>query len=725
MMKTLIVANESVDLAPLEVALRSRNDELFFIDRSNLEDNLSHPTYALIFITLTPSRENGLKLCRSLKHQFPHAFLILLAEKITDGALQEFLNVGVDDLFLLPLREGEINLRLLAIEKQIGNNTQTRTRARTKTKRANGFRTAALQQFPYIVSHHLRQTLIQIKKQLNELLIQPREIPLDRETKTYLGQLLERTRLMHQLIGEVLFDTNHNFKRDTSDSPITHQDYLIVDRNLIIQEHSDGITRYAEREMMIFKGEDVRTSFPELTGSEETLLTVIQDEGNSFEIPGIARVSERDTPLYFDIYVTRYHSDLIKNPYLIVLLNDSTDRMIFQQKLVQSANEAELLLRRLREANDYIDRVVNSMVDALIVTTQAGIIKKVNRATQELFGYEKSELLQQPFAKLLCDRDDLSQVKDINVQPRTEISCLRKNGEQISVAFSFGLIRTVDDRQEYVYVGRDITERKKAEMRIRKLNVSLQEKALELQNVNEELEAFSRTVSHDLRTPISHVEFFNQMLLEEYADKLDEEGKDYIQQIDKSCQRMKRLIKDLLQLSRITKSDLELTEVDLSQMSENVLESLKVDAPQRQVEFIICPDLIVRANEPLLQIVLENLLGNAWKYTNKREVAIIELGASTSVLQDSGNPHLAGSLVYYIRDNGAGFNMDHAAKLFRAFERLHSAMEFEGTGIGLTTVQRIIQRHGGQIWAEGEVERGATFYFTLSSESTISTDDKS
>ncbi|MBP0018692.1 MAG: PAS domain S-box protein [Cyanobacteria bacterium SBLK] len=711
-MKTLIVANKSVNLAPLEQALRSRGYELFFIDGNLLEEDFPHPTYNLIFVSMTFSREDCLKLCRSLKHEFFHAFFILLAEEITDETLQEFLNVGVDDLFLLPFRDREINLRLSAIEKQIENKTEIRT----KIKTTNGFRTAALQQFPYIVSHHLRQTLIQIKKQLNELLIQPRTIPLDRETKTYLGQLLERTRLMHQLIGEVLFDTNHDFKRNTSDSPITHQDYLIVDRHLIIQEHSDGIVRYAERDIIIFKGEDVRTSFPELTGSEETLLNVIRDKRNSFEIPGIARVSERDTPLYFDIYITRYKSDLIENPYLIILLNDSTDRMIFQQKLVQSANEAELLLRRLREANDYIDRVVNSMVDALIVTTQAGIIKKVNRATQELFGYNKSELLHQPFTKLLCDRDDLSQVKDINVKPRTEISCLRKTGEKISVAFSFGLIRTVDDRQEYVYVGRDITERQKTEMRIRKLNVSLQEKALELQNVNEELEAFSRTVSHDLRTPISHVEFFNQMLLEEYSDKLDEEGQDYIQQIDKSCQRMKRLIKDLLQLSRITKSDLELTEVNLSQMSANVLESLKVDAPHRQVKFLICPSLIVRANEPLLQIVLENLLGNAWKYTNKRDIAIIELGATTSLLHDSGNPHIANSLVYYIRDNGAGFNMDHAAKLFRAFERLHSSTEFEGTGIGLTTVQRIIQRHGGQIWAEGEVERGATFYFTLSSE---------
>ncbi|MGK7925627.1 MAG: ATP-binding protein, partial [Spirulina sp.] len=606
--------------------------------------------------------------------------------------------------------------RLSVIEKQIENNTEKIVKARM----ANGFRTAALQQFPYIVSHHLRQTLIQIKKQLNELLIQPRTIPLDAETKVYLGQLLERTRLMHQLIGEVLFDTNHDFKRNQSDSPLTHQDYLIVDRNLIIQEHSDGVKRYAERDMVILKGEDVRTSFPELTGSEETLRNVIQDERNSFEIPGIARVSERDSPLYFDIYVTQYKSDLIRNPYLIILLNDATDRMIFQQKLVQSANEAELLLRRLREANDYIDRVVNSMADALIVTTQAGIIKKVNRATKELFGYNESELLSQPLTKLLCDREALSQVEDSNVRPRAEITCFRKTGEQISVAFSCGLIRTVDDRQEFVYVGRDITERKKAEMRIHTLNASLQEKAIELLNVNEELESFSRTVSHDLRTPISHIEFFNQMLAEEYGDKLDEEGQDYIQQIEKSCQRMKRLIKDLLQLSRANKSDLELTEVNLSKMSQNVIESLKVDAPHRQVEVIICPDLIVQANEPLLQIVLENLLGNAWKYTSKRAVTTIELGASTSPLLDSVNSQNPNSLVYYIRDNGAGFDMDHATKLFRAFERLHSAKDFEGTGIGLTTVQRIIQRHGGQIWAEGEVDRGATFYFTLNGESVIS-----
>ena len=708
-MKTLIVADESVNLAPLEQALRSRCHEIFSIDGTTLEDRLSHPAYSLIFLALIPSLQGGLQLCRSLDHQFPQAIIILLIEEISEKTLQEFFNVGADDFILLSDGDRGLNLRLAAIEKQLDDRIKTRTKAKVK----NGFRTAALQQFPYIVSHHLRQTLIQIKKQLNELLIQPRTIPLDTETKTYLGQLLERTRLMHQLIGEVLFDTHHTFKRDTVDSPLAHQDYLIVDRNLIIQEHSDGIMRYAERDMIIFKGEDVRTSFPELTGSEETLTDIIQTKRNSFEIPGIARVSERDTPLYFDIYITQYKSDLIRNPYLIVLLNDATDRMIFQQKLVQSANEAELLLRKLRETNDYIDRIVNSMADALIVTTQAGIIKKVNRATKELFGYSELELLHQPFAKLLCDRKALSKVEDSSVRPRAEISCLRKTGEQISVAFSCGLIQTVDERQEYVYVGRDITERKKAEMRIRKLNVSLQENAIELQNVNEELEAFSRTVSHDLRTPISHIEFFNQMLLEEYDEKLDKEGQDYLQQIEKSCRRMRRLIEDLLQLSRVTKSDLQLSEVNLSQMSKTVLDTLKVNAPHRQTEFIVTPNLIVRANEPLLQIVLENLLGNAWKYTSKREFTTIEIGATTSSLLDSGNPQKYNSLVYYIRDNGAGFNMDYAAKLFRAFERLHSPTEFEGTGIGLTTVQRIIQRHGGQIWAEGEVDRGATFYFTL------------
>ncbi|WP_204106822.1 MULTISPECIES: histidine kinase dimerization/phospho-acceptor domain-containing protein [Spirulina sp. CCY15215] len=718
-MKTLIITDESVNLASLDRALRSRHHELFLLNRATVEENLSHPLYSLIFIALSNPLEQGLPLCRFLKHKFSSSTIILCVEEINNEILQEFLGVGIHDYLNLPLSDQELNLRLSVIEKQIEENIARNTKART----ANGFRTAALQQFPYIVSHHLRQTLIQIKKQLNELLIQPREIPFDIETKAYLGQLLERTRLMHQLISEVLIDHNQNLKQGISESPISHQDYLLVDRNFIIQEHSDGINRYAEQDIVIFKGEDVRTSFPELTGSEETLTKVIQAEINNFGIPGIARVAERNSPLYFDIYVTKYMGDFLENPYLIILLNDATDRMIFQQKLVQSANEAELLLRRLRGINDYIDKIINSMADALIVTTQAGIIKKVNRATKELFGYSERELLDRPLTKLLCDGELLSQVKDINVKPRVEIACLRKTGEKIAVAFSCGSIQTVDDRPEYVYVGRDITEQKKAEARIRKLYASLQEKTIELQNVNEELESFSRTVSHDLRTPISHIEFFNQMLLEEYGDKLDEEGKDYIQQIEKSCQRMKRLIEDLLQLSRITKSDLPLTEVNLSQMAKNVLDSLRVNMPHRQAEFNICPDLIVQANEPLLHIVLDNLLGNAWKYTSKREVTKIELGVSIPPLLNSEKSNSREPFVYYIRDNGAGFNMDHAAKLFRAFERLHSPTEFEGTGIGLTTVQRIIQRHGGKIWAEGEVNLGSTFYFTLNSDSVIETSD--
>ncbi len=182
-MKTLIVGNESVDLLPLEKALRSRHHELFFLERTTLEDQLSHPAYALIFLALPHPLEGATQLCRSLKHLFSNALIILLVEKINEETLQEFLNVGIHDFFLLPSSHREFNLRLSVIEKQIENNTEKIVKARM----ANGFRTAALQQFPYIVSHHLRQTLIQIKKQLNELLIQPRTIPLDAKNKSLSG----------------------------------------------------------------------------------------------------------------------------------------------------------------------------------------------------------------------------------------------------------------------------------------------------------------------------------------------------------------------------------------------------------------------------------------------------------------------------------------------------------------------------------------------------------
>jgi signal transduction histidine kinase len=225
----------------------------------------------------------------------------------------------------------------------------------------------------------------------------------------------------------------------------------------------------------------------------------------------------------------------------------------------------------------------------------------------------------------------------------------------------------------------------------------------ELESTNKELESFAYSVSHDLRTPLRSLEGFSEALAEDYQDKLDEHGKRYLSRIQDASIMMSRLIDDILSLSRITRSEMKKETVNLSKIAQSVVEDLRKNDPGRQVEVTIFPDIIVLGDAHLLRILLENLLGNSWKFTSKTPYPKIEVGVSV----------LEGSVNYFVKDNGAGFNMAYINKLFQPFQRLHKSADFPGTGIGLATVQRIIQRHGGRIWAEGNEGEGAVFYFTL------------
>ncbi len=251
-------------------------------------------------------------------------------------------------------------------------------------------------------------------------------------------------------------------------------------------------------------------------------------------------------------------------------------------------------------------------------------------------------------------------------------------------------------RREIALIEAQLEERKK-------VAVELSQRAVALEAANRELEAFSYSVSHDLRSPLRSIDGFSQALLEDYEDKLDDDGKDYLRRVRAASQRMAQLIDDLLQLSRLTRKEMSLEEVDMSGMARVIAADLRRADPQREAEFVIGEDLIVQGDGKLLEVMLENLLGNAWKFTGKQPCARIEFNRTER----------DGQATYYVRDNGAGFDMDYVDKLFGAFQRLHAAAEFEGTGIGLANVQRIVNRHGGQVWAEGQVGQGATFYFTL------------
>jgi light-regulated signal transduction histidine kinase (bacteriophytochrome) len=228
----------------------------------------------------------------------------------------------------------------------------------------------------------------------------------------------------------------------------------------------------------------------------------------------------------------------------------------------------------------------------------------------------------------------------------------------------------------------------------------------ELERANHELEAFSYSVSHDLRAPLRAIDGFTKIFIRDHASQIDEEGRRCLARVCAGTQRMAQLIDDLLSLSQITRASMRRERVDVTDVARKIMVELEAREPERTVDARVCDGLTVRADPHLLRVMLENLLGNAWKFTGKQPAATIEVG------QEERD----GETAFFVRDNGAGFNMEYAKKLFTPFQRLHSETEFEGTGIGLATVQRVVTRHGGRIWAEGLTGQGATFFFTLGEE---------
>lgn len=312
---------------------------------------------------------------------------------------------------------------------------------------------------------------------------------------------------------------------------------------------------------------------------------------------------------------------------------------------------------------------------------------------------------------------------------------LRLDGREIDVD-AVGTLITFQDRPSVLTVIRDITERKKAEADVLQLSEDMAARNLELESTNKELEAFIYSVSHDLRAPLRSVSSFAKIVIEEYQGRLDAQADDYLARIYSGSEKMSERIEALMHLSRISRQELELSDVDLSRIASLLAYELGERNPGRQVEVVIVKDLIARADLNLIKAALSNLFENAWKFTSKTEGARVEFGRVDCGLRDTqasppggadgsdgGSQQdcesktreqiAQGKTVYYLKDNGAGFDPAYAGKMFWPFQRLHSADEFEGTGIGLAITERVIRRHGGRIWAEGAVGKGATFYFTL------------
>ena len=298
----------------------------------------------------------------------------------------------------------------------------------------------------------------------------------------------------------------------------------------------------------------------------------------------------------------------------------------------------------------------------------------------------------------------------------TEFRVKHRNGAILWIHANATVLRDEIGRPlRMIGLNRDITERKETEARLREsedevrsvnqnLEQRVKERTAQLEAANKEMEAFSYSVSHDLRAPLRSIDGFSKVLLEDYSNQVDEEGRHYLSRIRMGAQRMGLLIDDLLKLSKTSRSELTVSDCNLSRLCSQVAGNLADLHTERRVAVSIQPGMLVQADHHLMQVVLENLLGNAWKFTLKSEVPRIELGETVST---------QGERTFFIRDNGAGFDMANAGKLFNAFQRLHATTDFEGTGIGLAIVHRIIHRHGGRVWAEAKPGEGATFFFTL------------
>lgn len=395
----------------------------------------------------------------------------------------------------------------------------------------------------------------------------------------------------------------------------------------------------------------------------------------------------------------------------------SNDRFIQLNRHVEQLNreikERERSEQALRQSEEMLRGIIDNATAVISIKDLEGKYILCNLHFESLFNVDTAasrdftdfDIFPAEVAAAVRKND--KRVLEANTALHSEETFPGEDGIHTYLSIKFPLYDMKNQPYAVCTISSDITPIKRAEEKVREFNLELEgrvsERTEELMRAYKELESFSYSVSHDLRTPLRSIDGFSKALLDDYAGVLDDTGKDFLTRIRNATQRMGHLIDSLLQLSRIGRAELDYGDVDLSDMANDIFRHLGENHPEQKVVVKIHNDMQVRGDKKLLHIALENLLNNAWKFSGKEEEARIEVGRKDD----------DGKAVFFVRDNGIGFDMRYAEKLFGAFQRLHNDKEFEGTGIGLATVQRVIARHGGTIWAESEPGEGTTFFFTL------------
>jgi len=457
---------------------------------------------------------------------------------------------------------------------------------------------------------------------------------------------------------------------------------------------------YSREEFMAMTIKDIRPD-EDVAELLETMSKPIEDLGKA----GVWQHRKKDGVI-IDVEISAHTLNYAGRPARLVLANDITERKRVEQALQESESRTRL--------------IIDTALDAVITINAEGQITSWNAQAEQVFGWPREEATGRLLDETIIPaqhreahrqgmRHFLSTGRGPVLNKRIEITALDRQGREFPVELSIAPVKREGAWYFSAFV-RDITDRKQAEEEIKKLNEGLErrveERTAQLEAANKELEAFSYSVSHDLRAPLRAIDGFSRILVEDHAGKLDEDATRVLGVIRSNTQNMGRLIDDLLAFSRLGRKPIERSQIDMKQLARDAFAQISSADPASAPRFDLGPLHEAHGDPAMLRQVFMNLLSNAAKYSRTKKPALIEVGGHSQ----------NGENVYYVKDNGVGFDMNYANKLFGVFQRLHNAEEFEGTGVGLAIVQRIIHRHGGRVWADGKVDEGATFYFTLPKE---------